>query len=86
MDSNKGLIFTKGIGEVPLLQMATFSLWKDIEGVKEFAYKSAQHKEAIKLTRELQWYSEEQFSRFHPYKEEGTWGGQQLLATIPSIQ
>jgi heme-degrading monooxygenase HmoA len=86
MDSNKGLIFTKGIGEAPLLQMATFSLWKDIEGVKEFAYKSAQHKEAIKLTRELQWYSEEQFSRFHPYKEEGTWGGQQLLPTIPSIQ
>jgi hypothetical protein len=28
--------------------MATFSLWKDFESVKQFAYKSKQHKEAIK--------------------------------------
>jgi heme-degrading monooxygenase HmoA len=82
IDDNKGLIFTKGIGEIPLLQMATFSLWKDFESVKAFAYNSAQHKEAIKLTRALEWYSEEQFSRFYPYKESGTWGGKKLLENL----
>jgi hypothetical protein len=55
--------------------MATFSLWKDFESVKQFAYKSKQHKEAIKKTREYEWYSEELFSRFQPYKSSGTWEG-----------
>jgi heme-degrading monooxygenase HmoA len=54
--------------------MATFSLWKDFESVKQFAY-SKQHKEAIKKTREYEWYSEELFSRFQPYKSSGTWEG-----------
>jgi hypothetical protein len=57
--------------------MATFSLWKDFESVKQFAYKSKQHKEAIK-TREYEWYSEELFSRFQPYKSSGTWEGKDL--------
>jgi hypothetical protein len=52
--------------------MATFSLWKDFESVKQFAYK-ANNKEAIKKTREYEWYSEELFSRFQPYKSSGTW-------------
>jgi heme-degrading monooxygenase HmoA len=69
LDGNEGLIYTKGVGEV-LIQMATFSLWKDFESVKQFAY-SKQHKEAIKKTREYEWYSEELFSRFQPYKSSG---------------
>jgi hypothetical protein len=50
--------------------MATFSLWK-VESVKQFAYKSKQHKEASKK-HEYEWYSEELFSRFQPYKSSGT--------------
>ena len=42
---NEGLIYTKGVGEVPIVQMATFSLWKDFESVKKFAYNSKQHQE-----------------------------------------
>jgi hypothetical protein len=57
--------------------MATFSLWK-VESVKQFAYKSKQHKEASKK-REYEWYSEELFSRFQPYKSSGTWEGKDLL-------
>ncbi len=79
LDGNEGLIYTKGVGEVPIIQMATFSLWKDFESVKQFAYKSKQHQEAIKMTRKFEWYSEELFSRFQPYKATGTWEGKDLL-------
>ncbi len=68
-----GLLYTKGIGEVPLFQMATFSLWKDFESLKVFAYESSEHREAIKKTRVLNWYSEELFSRFVPYRSIGSW-------------
>lgn len=76
---NEGLVFTKGVGEVPIVQMATFSLWKNFDSVKQFAYKSKQHQEAIKKTRKYEWYSEELFSRFQPYKSAGTWEGKDLL-------
>ena len=75
LKDNKGLVFTKGIGEVPFLQMATFSLWKDKAALMEFAYKSREHAEAISKTRSLDWYSEELFSRFEPYRTQGTWDG-----------
>ncbi|MBR9921562.1 MAG: DUF3291 domain-containing protein [Bacteroidetes bacterium] len=68
---NPGLIYTKGIGEVPIIQMATFSLWEDAEALKRFAYQSKGHQKAIRQTRELNWYKEELFSRFQPYKERG---------------
>ena len=76
---NEGLIYTKGVGEVPIVQMATFSLWKDFESVKKFAYSSTQHQEAIRRTRKNNWYKEELFARFQPYKSIGTWEGKQLL-------
>jgi len=70
---NPGLIYTKGIGEVPIVQMATFSLWKNWDAVKQFAYESEEHRGAIQRTRELNWYKEELFARFQPYRSEGTW-------------
>lgn len=79
LDGNEGLIYTKGVGEVPIIQMATFSLWKDFESVKQFAYNSKQHKEAIRRTRKHDWYKEELFARFQPYKSSGTWEGKDLL-------
>jgi heme-degrading monooxygenase HmoA len=79
LDGNKGLIYTKGIGEIPIVQMATFSLWKNFESVKQFAYNSKQHQEAIRRTRKNDWYREELFARFQPYKSVGTWGGKDLL-------
>ena len=79
LDGNEGLIYTKGVGEVPIVQMATFSLWKNFESVKQFAYNSKQHQEAIRKTRKNDWYREELFARFQPYKSVGTWGGEDLL-------
>ncbi|QSS97576.1 DUF3291 domain-containing protein [Psychroflexus sp. ALD_RP9] len=58
------LIYTKGYGEVPFFEMATFSLWKSIEGLNKFAYQSQEHVNVIKKTRQINWYSEELFARF----------------------
>lgn len=72
---NPGLLYTKGIGEMPIVQMATFSLWKDKESLMAYAYQSKEHKKAIEKTKILNWYKEESFSRFQPYKSLGTWDG-----------
>jgi hypothetical protein len=36
-----------------------------------YAYQNPKHAEMVKKTRELQWYSEELFARFEPYKVKG---------------
>jgi len=78
----KGLIYTKGIGEVPLVQMCTFSIWENTEALKKFAYRSEEHQLAIKKTRALQWYKEELFARFQPYKSIGVWEGKNQVPQI----
>ena len=75
LKENDALLFTKGIGEVPVIQMATFSIWKNLTSLKDFAYSSKGHQNAIKLTRKVDWYSEELFARFIPFKTEGSWQG-----------
>ncbi len=77
----EGLIYTKGIGEAPLVQMATFSIWRSIEDLKNFAYNSPEHKEAIAKTHRIDWYKEEMFARFQPYKSIGKWNGKDLLSS-----
>jgi hypothetical protein len=64
---NPDLLYTKGIGEVPIIQMATFSLWKNMDAILNFAYKNEYHKKAIALTKSYNWYKEEMFSRFIVY-------------------
>ncbi len=75
IEQAKGLLYTKGIGEVPVKQMATFSLWENEVAMKNFAYHSKEHQKAIQMTRDLNWYKEELFSRFQPYDSLGTWKG-----------
>ena len=64
-----GLIYTKGFGELPFVEMATFSIWKDLASLKAYAYHSDEHIRAIQKTREFDWYSEELFSRFRIQKK-----------------
>ena len=75
----EGRIFSIGIGELPIIQQATFSLWQDAKKMMDYAYKSQFHSEVVQKTRALGWYSEELFARFSPYKESGTWEGKQIL-------
>lgn len=71
IEAQDGLIYSIGIGELPLIQQATFSIWENTEKMKLYAYKSKQHTEVIRKTRELGWYSEELFARFKIVKSEG---------------
>lgn len=75
VSTHDGLIFTKGIGELPVIQQATFSLWRSKKDMVDFAYKDPYHTEVIKKTRELGWYKEELFARFTPFYTEGSWNG-----------
>lgn len=58
------LKFAIGVGELPFIQQATVSIWKNMESVKNYAYKDETHKRVISLTRKYNWYSEELFARF----------------------
>lgn len=78
----KGFIISVGIGEVPFLSPATFSIWNSVEDVKHFAYQQQAHKQVIKKTREENWFSEELFARFIPIKSEGTIKGIEPLVNI----
>ncbi|MEQ9220228.1 MAG: spheroidene monooxygenase [Cyclobacteriaceae bacterium] len=84
VEKAEGLIYTKGIGEAPIKQMATFSLWTTEVEMKKFAYQSSEHQQAIKMTRALSWYKEELFARFQPYAFDGNW--EKLSTDYPEIK
>jgi len=71
-----GFILSAGIGENPFLDQATFSVWENEESMKNYAYKSFDHSDVIKLTRERKWYSEELFARFAIIETHGTLNNQ----------
>lgn len=71
MEGYHDLIYSKGIGEFPLLMQATFSFWRSGSAMLDYAYKNQKHADMVKKTRELGWYSEELFSRFHPFEIHG---------------
>ena len=62
----EGAHFSVGIGELPLIQQATFSLWDSAHTMMSYAYKSQYHSKVVRLTREKGWYKEELFARFKP--------------------
>ncbi len=64
MSSADGFITSLGIGEIPWIKQATFSIWRNKESLKTFAYKMHEHTEVIRKTRQERWYSEDMFVRF----------------------
>ncbi len=67
----EGPLFSKGVGEWPLVQQATFSLWPDAEAMKQHIYRNPAHREVMRLAREKHWYREEMFTRFRVLQLEG---------------
>lgn len=69
LEKNKGFLYSVGIGEVPFIKQATFSIWESVNDMKAFAYKKVAHQDIIKRTRKESWYSEEMFLRFRVIQE-----------------
>lgn len=78
MRSAPGFILSAGVGENPYFDQATFSIWEDVESMKNYAYKSFDHADVIKMTRAREWYSEELFARFEIIEVHGTLNQQSI--------
>lgn len=75
MRTAPGFVLSAGMGENPFFDQATFSIWHDAESVKNYAYKTFDHADVIKLTRAGKWYKEELFARFSIIDSWGTLNG-----------
>ena len=83
LENYEGLILSIGVGEWPLIQQATLSIWKTQKEMMDYAYKNPKHREVVMLTRKLNWYKEEMFARFVPYKFTGVWEGKNASELMP---
>ena len=79
--ANDDVAFKIGIGEVPLLQQVTFSIWPSKAAMDAFA-RTGPHAEAIRAVRSEGWFSEELYARFAVRSDIGTWGGVSPLAAL----
>jgi heme-degrading monooxygenase HmoA len=81
LDGREGLLFTKGVGELPWVEQATFSVWRSERDMMAFAYGRGQaHTEAAARTRKANGFSEELYARFRVVEEQGTWKGNRPIA------
>jgi hypothetical protein len=78
MRNAPGFIISVGIGEVPWIKQATFSIWESKEHMTQFAYRQ-QHAKVIQKTRKEKWYSEEMFVRLKPVASFGSLNGKDPL-------
>lgn len=69
MVTAKGFLKSYGVGEIPWIKQATFSIWESKAAMKNFAYGMKEHAEVIQKTRQQKWYSEDMFTRFKVLQE-----------------
>ncbi len=72
IEQAEGVLFSKGVGELPLIQQATISIWESPAAMRRFAYENGIHQEIIRKTKTRKWYSEELFASFALIKSTGT--------------
>ena len=76
-----GVRLAIGLGELPLVRQATFSIWESAAAMQQYAYRDARHREVIQLTRREGWYGEELFARFRVLSSRGTVDGRAPLSS-----
>ncbi len=84
--NNPDVVFKIGIGEVPLLQQVTFSIWPDADSMARFARGDTAHGRAIRAVRDEGWFREELYARFRVLGSVGTWNGVDPLARLSQIE
>lgn len=77
-----GVRLAIGLGEMPVMEQATFSIWESAEAMRQYAYHDARHREVMQLTRREGWYSEELFARFEVLSSTGTVDGKDPMAGL----
>jgi len=70
------VIFKIGIGELPLVRQATFSIWPDTATMAAFARADGPHARAIQAVRDGMFFREDLYARFRVDAIEGTWAGE----------
>ncbi len=83
MSTAKGFITSVGIGEVPWIKQATFSIWESKEDMRSFAYRLQEHAEVVRKTKQEKWYSEELFVRFQIIDSKGSLKGNDPIKRNP---
>ncbi|MDB5233672.1 MAG: Spheroidene monooxygenase [Hymenobacter sp.] len=71
-----------GLGELPVVRQATFSVWESTQAMQQYAYRDVRHREVIQLTRSENWYAEELFARFRVLSSTGTLDGHDPMAGL----
>ena len=69
MAAANGFLTSYGVGEIPWIKQATFSIWQSKQDMKNFAYGMKAHADVITKTRKQKWYSEDMFTRFKVVEE-----------------
>lgn len=64
MNQTEGFKTSFGIGEIPWIKQATFSVWENKNAMLNFAYGMKEHQAVIQKTHQQNWYSEDMFTRF----------------------
>jgi spheroidene monooxygenase len=80
------VLFKIGIGELPLVRQATFSVWPDVASMAAFARADGPHASAIREVREGKLFKEDLYARFRVDAVEGSWGGVTPDLTHPNPQ
>ena len=61
--NHSGALYYKGVGELPIIEQSTISIWETEEKMKLYAYNNSDHMKIITKARKRRWYSEELFVR-----------------------
>ncbi|TRD22880.1 spheroidene monooxygenase [Palleronia caenipelagi] len=80
-----GLLFKIGVGEFPLVQQVTFSVWSDVASMHAFAHASGPHAAAVRKVRDGGWFAEELYARFRVTHVSGLWNGRPPLEPIREV-
>jgi len=83
--SPEGLYSANGVGEWPLIQQATFSVWQNVSFVENYAYHGDKHRKMVTKTRQTGWYSEELFARFHILGASGHWPAWKNIKDVTTL-
>lgn len=83
LEHAEGCRYHIGFGEHPLLELATFSVWDDLERMRAFAYRQTTHHQVSRTARREHWLSESLFVRFAIERIEGDLAHYPELASLP---